>query len=89
MLFQFILSFVNNLPTLFMALTNETNISISFIQGGKTFRLTKRTKILSNQLYSSKYNKKHLMQPINLSRTRPKYIHDRFRKIIPLNFKYL
>jgi hypothetical protein len=29
------------------------------------------------------------MQPINLSRTQPKYIHDRFCKIILLNFKYL
>ena len=35
-----------------MALTIETNISTNLAQGGRTFRLTKRTKIDSNQFFS-------------------------------------
>jgi len=43
------LRLVNNLPTLITVLTIEINIPTNSVHRGSNFRLTKRTKIFSNQ----------------------------------------
>lgn len=55
--FPVFLRLIIDLPTLFTALIIEIGIAIHFAQGGSIFRLTKRTKIVSNQLSAYKGNK--------------------------------
>jgi hypothetical protein len=49
--------FLTKVITLRRALTNEINIATNFDHGGSKFRLTKRTRIESNHLFSFKDTK--------------------------------